>query len=322
MREKDWNIDLMQVEIQCYDRRPVENLSVSQQQTSQNSNIQQPKVFSELVSMAHPYEAWFRPTHSSESSEDMLPWWDLHLGNTSWMDFQNVQSGLQTSTQAGGLQPTIDTYDSEPQLCGPPSHLPPATQHHYTQDGFKQLDATEQELHLLERPVDRPKIHRRSVPRSSGQTACRCPNCMEAETVEPCGNEDGKRKHLHNCHIPGCGKAYAKTSHLKAHLRWHSGDRPFVCNWLFCGKRFTRSDELQHHLQTHDGAKKFTCTICKRVFMRNNHLTKHLRTHEGAREEGEVVASTGSKGFEPNPDVHLKPKPELSAMPGWGSHPN
>ncbi|MBN3282587.1 SP6 factor, partial [Polyodon spathula] len=274
--------------------------------------------------MAHPHEAWFRPTHSSGSSEDMPSWWDLHLENSSWMDFQNVQGGFQTSTQAGGLQPTIGTYGSEPQLCGPPSHLPPAAQH-YTQDGFKQLDATEQEFHPLEEPVgvgNRPKTHRCSAPRSSGQTACLCPNCVEAERVEPCGSKDVKRKHLHNCHIPGCGKAYTKTSHLKAHLRWHSGDRPFICNWLFCGNRFTRSDELQHHLQTHNAAKKFTCTICNRVFMRNNHLTKHLRTHKGSKEEREAVASTGSKGFEPNPDAYLKPKPEPSTMPGWSSHTN
>ncbi|OPJ74398.1 hypothetical protein AV530_001269 [Patagioenas fasciata monilis] len=95
------------------------------------------------------------------------------------------------------------------------------------------------------------------------------------------------RKHLHNCHIPGCGKAYAKTSHLKAHLRWHSGDRPFVCNWLFCGKRFTRSDELQRHLQTHTGAKKFSCPVCGRVFMRSDHLGKHMKTHDGGKDGGE-----------------------------------
>ncbi|NXD46484.1 SP6 factor, partial [Copsychus sechellarum] len=121
---------------------------------------------------------------------------------------------------------------------------------------------------------------RRAVPRGGGQAACRCPNCQEAERGGPCP-EGVKRKHLHNCHIPGCGKAYAKTSHLKAHLRWHSGDRPFVCNWLFCGKRFTRSDELQRHLQTHTGAKKFSCPVCGRVFMRSDHLGKHMKTHDG-----------------------------------------
>jgi Zinc finger, C2H2 type len=35
--------------------------------------------------------------------------------------------------------------------------------------------------------------------------------------------------------------------------RWHIGDRPFVCNWLYCGKKFTRSDELQRHKRTHTG---------------------------------------------------------------------
>ncbi|KAJ1160241.1 hypothetical protein NDU88_000743 [Pleurodeles waltl] len=104
---------------------------------------------------------------------------------------------------------------------------------------------------------------------------CKCPNCQTSTSIE----EPGKKK-LHVCHMPGCSKVYGKTSHLKAHLRWHVGERPFVCNWIFCGKTFTRSDELQRHLRTHTGEKRFGCQECGKRFMRSDHLSKHIKTHQ------------------------------------------
>ncbi|XP_033842642.1 transcription factor Sp3a isoform X1 [Periophthalmus magnuspinnatus] len=127
------------------------------------------------------------------------------------------------------------------------------------------------------------------------RVACTCPNCKDSVGR---GSGMGKKK-THICHIAGCGKVYGKTSHLRAHLRWHSGERPFVCSWMFCGKRFTRSDELQRHRRTHTGEKKFVCPECSKRFMRSDHLAKHIKTHsnkKGMNSGSAVVASMESAG--------------------------
>ena len=87
------------------------------------------------------------------------------------------------------------------------------------------------------------------------------------------------------CEFKGCGHSCSQLGSLVIHMRTHSGERPFKCEFEGCGYVCITSGQLGAHKRTHTGEKPFKCDFegCDYRGADKSKLKIHMRTHTGEK---------------------------------------
>ncbi|CAH1776130.1 unnamed protein product [Owenia fusiformis] len=97
-----------------------------------------------------------------------------------------------------------------------------------------------------------------------------------SETIKSLIVEGSSSPNVIKCQL--CNRVFPREKSLQAHLRTHTGERPYKCDYPACGRAFCQSGQLKTHQRLHTGEKPFICSVegCTSKFA---HANRHCASH-------------------------------------------
>eukprot|EP00737_Agarophyton_chilense_P002905 gb/GEZJ01003345.1/.p1 GENE.gb/GEZJ01003345.1/~~gb/GEZJ01003345.1/.p1 ORF type:complete len:257 (-),score=36.74 gb/GEZJ01003345.1/:227-940(-) len=84
-------------------------------------------------------------------------------------------------------------------------------------------------------------------------------------------------REVYACPFDKCARTSTEHSNLKAHMRMHTGERPYACSAPGCKKNFRWKSSLTYHQKAiHAPVKPYKCAPCRKHFVEKRKYKMHM----------------------------------------------